>query len=59
MTDVPLEDWLGVDTDAQGRVTRLSLGQRGLTGTIPAELADLEQLESLSYRTTNLPGIFP
>ena len=34
MTDVPLEDWLGVDTDAQGRVTALELWiTRELTGT--------------------------
>ena len=59
MTDVPLEDWLGVDTDAQGRVTALELDHRELTGIIPAELGDLEQLESLRFAESEFTGTIP
>ena len=52
LTDAPLDEWYGVETDASGRVVRLNLGGRwdsearefmlhGLTGPIPSELGDL------------------
>ena len=47
LTDEPLDDWSGVSADAQGNVTRLSLVNNDLTGSIPAELGDLESLRYL------------
>ena len=45
----PLSEWYGVTTDANGRVTILSLSANGLTGTIAAELGVL---------TTHLTGLY-
>ena len=43
----PLASWHGVTTDGDGRVTRLELGDNGLSGTLPAALGDLARLEAL------------
>ena len=70
LTAAPLWAWYGVDTDASGRVVRLRLsgsfdfeGQRivshGLSGPIPAELADLSNLELLNLGYNNLSGPIP
>ena len=45
--NVPLGEWHGVDTDENGRVTKLELPNSGLCGTIPAELGDLTELTHL------------
>ncbi len=47
LTDAPLREWHGVDTDGQGRVTRLDLTHNGLAGPIPADIAALEKLTEL------------
>ena len=47
-TSAPLGDWYGVTTDADGRVRGLDLAQNGLTGSIPAELGNLVNLETLN-----------
>ena len=70
LTDAPLGDWYGVDTDASGRVVRLDLvgmwdsenSQRirhGLSGAIPAELGGLANLETLSLGNNELTGPIP
>ena len=70
LTDAPLGEWYGVDTDASGRVVRLDLvgmsdsenSQRirhGLSGAIPAELGGLANLETLSLGNNELTGPIP
>ena len=59
LTDAPLEEWYGVDTDGQGRVHRLGLSRHGLTGEIPLELGGLSNLESLSLNSNALWGDIP
>lgn len=46
-TPAPLVNWHGVTTDADGRVTALSLPGNGLTGTIPPALGELDLLREL------------
>ena len=57
LTDAPLGDWYGVDTDGSGRVVSLELAGRwnvdagetirhGLKGSLPPELTDLASLRS-------------
>ena len=58
-SDAPLADWHGVTTDAQGRVTELSLGRNGLAGAFPAVLVRLERLRSLSLARNRLIGSIP
>ncbi len=42
--DVPLEDWWGVGTNADGRVTHLNLSGVGLRGRLPSSFSDLSEL---------------
>ncbi len=55
----PIWTWHGVDTDAEGRVTKLDLGQNGLTGSLPAALGDLTSLEVLHLYYNRLTGPIP
>ena len=58
-TDAALGEWYGVTTGAGGRVTRLSLGENGLTGPLPAELGSLSNLTSLILWGNTLTGPIP
>ena len=69
LTDAPLGEWYGVETDASGRVVRLDMhGLRdhlgyhagnGLLGEIPQELGNLAHLEKLDLRSNALTGAIP
>ena len=56
----PLSEWDGLDVrSAEDRVLRLVPVERGLTGQMPAVLANLTQLESLNLRGNQLTGTIP
>ena len=70
LTNAPLGDWYGVDTDSAGRVVRLDLGGRldsdardyiphGLSGPVPSELGNLANLTSLNLAHNFLGGPIP
>ena len=70
LTDAPLREWHGVDTDASGRVVRLRLRGRwdsetrvwiphGLSGSIPPELGNLGSLRELDLRNNDLTRSIP
>ena len=70
LTNAPLGDWAGVETDANGRVVALSLvgwwdnvsQQRvpyGLQGPIPSEIGGLSELEELHLGSNDLTGSIP
>ena len=61
LTDRPLTEWLGVTTDSNGRVIRLALVHKGLSGEIPPELGDLTNLWLLSLASNGdgLSGVIP
>ena len=59
LTDAPLGDWSGVETNALGRVTELNLGDNDLTGPIPTELGNLTGLERLDLYANRLTGPIP
>ena len=55
----PLDDWYGISTDSSGRVTEILLEDNDLTGSIPAELGDLANLEILDLTWNDLTGSIP
>ena len=57
--DVPLSEWQGVTVNENGRVTELELWSNNLVGTIPAELANLTQLQVLYLQDNELNGEIP
>ena len=70
LTDSPLGDWYGVDTDGSGRVVRLHLAgirdprseayePHGLTGSLPSELGNLTALMQLHLGYNTLNGQIP
>ena len=59
LTDAPLDQWFGVGTDLNGRVSSLDLGEKSSTGTISAELASLDQVEVLALNDNRLRGEVP
>ena len=59
LTDAPLDEWYGVDTDANGRVTVLDLTESGLRGYIPPELGNLSSLTALYLDYNGLEGSIP
>ena len=70
LTDAPLGEWYGVDTDADGRVVELDLRgtfddeagewvSHGLSGPIPTELGNLANLTELRLYANDLTGPIP
>ncbi len=59
LSDLPLDQWHGVSVDDLGRVTGLDLSANRLSGSIPAELADLANLGYLYLYNNNLSGPIP
>lgn len=59
LSSQPLEDWYGIATDEEGRVTEVKLILNGMEGTIPPELGDLSNLTMLSLFLSGLSGPIP
>ncbi|MDE2965052.1 MAG: hypothetical protein OXU26_14180, partial [Acidobacteriota bacterium] len=59
LTDAPLAEWEGVETDAAGRVVALRLGGRGLSGSLPEELGRLSELRDLDLGGNRFSGSIP
>ncbi|MCY4648230.1 MAG: M66 family metalloprotease [Gammaproteobacteria bacterium] len=57
-TDALLSDWHGVAT-SNGRVVELALPANGLSGSLPAAIANLLQLTVLDLTANHLSGAFP
>ena len=55
----PLDEWHGVTTRSDGRVTALNLSSNHLNGALPAALGDLTNLESLQLYNNSIIGRIP
>ncbi|MYG35989.1 MAG: hypothetical protein F4205_10900, partial [Gemmatimonadetes bacterium] len=59
LTDAPLREWHGIDTDREGEVVGLVLFDNGLVGRIPPELGRLTALQRLVLWRNGLTGPIP
>ena len=59
LTDAPLDEWYGISADSADAVTALTLPGNGLSGPIPAELAELTRVEYLDLYGNKLTGPIP
>ena len=59
LSDAPLDEWDGVTTNDDGRVTELRLFDNALSGEIPAELDNLSNLTTLGLSFNGLSGEIP
>ena len=59
LSDLPLDEWSGVQTDETGRVVSLIRYDDDLEGTLPKELANLAQLQILVLDRNQLSGEIP
>ncbi len=59
MTNRPLDEWVGVDTDASGRVIAINLPNNNLRGRLPAPVGTLTRLERLVLWSNHLTGPIP
>jgi len=55
----PVDTWYGITTDANGCVSRITLDEQDLTGTIPAWLGNLAYLTHLDLFGNDLTGPIP
>ena len=58
-TDKPLDQWEGVSTEPDGRVTSLNLSANSLSGSIPKEIGLLAGLSRLDLSHNQLTGPIP
>ena len=54
-----LKEWHGVEADSLGRVTALDLSHNGLSGSLPAGIANFSELTSLRIDGNDLGGRLP
>ena len=59
LSDKPLDEWFGVTTNTNGRVTKLNLTYNQLSGEMSPELAKLSNLRELWLDQNQLTGEIP
>ena len=59
LSSTPLQAWHGVWTNADGRVTGISLKNNNLRGFLPSTLGDLAYLDGIEIRENKLRGVIP
>ncbi len=59
-SDLPLDEWFGIEVNGHGGVTGISFDANGLRGRIPPELGDLAELKTLVLiQSDGLVGSIP
>jgi hypothetical protein len=58
-SDRPVGEWHGIETDAEGRVVRLTIYDNNLTGPMSAAICRLEKLHTLHLSFNKISGALP
>lgn len=58
-SDRPVGEWHGVETDAEGRVVRLTIYDNNLEGALSAAICRLERLQTLHLSFNKISGALP
>lgn len=58
-SDQPVGKWHGVETDAEGRVVRLTIYDNNLTGALSAAICQLQRLHTLHLSFNKISGALP
>ena len=59
LSDSPLGEWYGVETDSSGSVVQVNLANNQLSGPIPPELGNMRQMAELYLYGNALSGPLP
>jgi len=59
LSDLPLGEWHGVETDRHGGVVAIDLHRNALAGPMPPELGSLESLKVVDLSWNSLEGAIP
>lgn len=59
LTSEPFDQWVGVSTDGDDRVTALEVAGNNLTGELPDEIGDLSKLKKIILWGNELTGELP
>lgn len=59
LTAAPVANWYGIRLDENNRVYEINLNHNNLTGSIPPEIAHLENLKVLSLGGNKIEGLIP
>ena len=59
LSDAPLGEWYGVETDGTGRVVRIRISYNLLAGPIPSEVSTLTELQHLGLDNNGITGPLP
>ena len=59
VSEEPINNWYGVRTNGDGRVTELRLGGNNLDGTIPSKIGKLSKLEHLALHSNQIRSRIP
>ncbi len=59
LTGSNLDDWYGITTNIDGRVSSMIIQDNNLTGTLPSEIGDLSDLVTLDLYLSDIGGSIP
>ena len=59
MSDAPVGEWYGIETDSEGRVQTINIVNNGLNGNIPGSIGGLVRVDILWLHDNELTGSIP